>query len=222
MRAFEAKATGHPSCRSAAPSPFCDASTCMVTGFSASKYHSVLSVQTLSFRASKASWYVMFQVNSVSFLRSSHRGGVCVESDGMNGDRYVIILRNRWSSCGSVGGGIKCIASTFFGSGWAPFLLYTVPKNVTEEAFTSHFSRLKTSPCSRATLISLCSRRSCSASSLPSTTMSSVIPMTPSQQVRSWSIIHWKMSWEQASPNGKHTNLYRPHGVLNVVRSEHS
>ena len=161
-------------------------------------------------------------MNSVSFLRSANRGAVCVESDWMNGDRYVVIQRNRWSSYGSVGGGIECIASTYFGSGWAPFLSYTVPKNVTEEAFTSHFSQLKTSPCSRATLISLCSHRSCSASSLPCTTKSSVIPMTPSQRVRSWSIIRLKMSWEQVSLNGKRTNWFRPHGVLNVMRSEDS
>ena len=113
--------TGYPSCRSAAPSPFCDASTCIVTGFSASKYRSVVSVQTLSLRASKASWYVVFQVNSVSFLRSSHGGAVYVKSDGMNGDRYVVIQRNHWSSCGFLGGGIKHIASTYFGSRWAPF-----------------------------------------------------------------------------------------------------
>ena len=108
---------GHPSCRSAAPSPFCDASTCMVTGVS--KYQSVVSMQTLSL---KVSWYVMFQVNSVSFLRSSHRGAMRVESDRMNSDRYIAILRNFWSFCGSTDGDIVCITSTFFGSGWALFM----------------------------------------------------------------------------------------------------
>ena len=37
VRALEAKAMGRPSCRSAAPSPFCDASTWMTTGFRESK-----------------------------------------------------------------------------------------------------------------------------------------------------------------------------------------
>ena len=41
--ALEAKATGCPSCRSAAPSPFFDASTWTVTGFCTLKYQSVVS-----------------------------------------------------------------------------------------------------------------------------------------------------------------------------------
>ena len=45
-----------------------------------------------------------------------------IEREGMNGDRYVVIPKNFWSSCGSSGGGILWIASTFLGSGSAPSL----------------------------------------------------------------------------------------------------
>ena len=58
-------------------------------------------------------------MNSESFRSSSRRGAVNVEREGMNGDRYVVIPKNFWSSCGSSGGGILWIASTFLGSGWA-------------------------------------------------------------------------------------------------------
>ena len=34
-----------------------------------------------------------------------------------------------------------------------------------------------------------------------------MMPITPSQQVRIWSIIHWKMSCAQARPQGRWTNL---------------
>ena len=61
-------------------------------------------------------------MNSESFLSSSRRGAVRVESEGMKGDRYVVIPRNFWSSCGPSGGGILWMASTFLGSGWAPSL----------------------------------------------------------------------------------------------------
>ena len=93
VRALEAKATGHPSCRSAAPSPFFDASTWTVTGFQTLKYQSVVSLQTNFLIWLKASWYVGFHMNSESFFSSSHSGAVCVESDGMKGERYVTIPR---------------------------------------------------------------------------------------------------------------------------------
>ena len=91
VRALEAKATEHPSCRSTAPSPFFDASTWTVTGFQMSKYWSVVSLQTNFLIWLKASWYVGFNMNSESFFSSSHSGVVCVESDGMKGERYVTI-----------------------------------------------------------------------------------------------------------------------------------
>ena len=147
VRALEAKATGHPSCRSAAPSPFFDASTWTVTGFQMSKYWSVVSLQTNFLIWLKASWYVGFHMNSESFFSSSRSGAVCVESDGMKGERYVTIPKKCWSCNLLSGGGILWIASTFFGSGWAPLASYTVPKNVTESFLTSHFSPLNTRPC---------------------------------------------------------------------------
>ena len=43
---------------------------------------------------------------------------------------------------------------------------------------------------------------SCSLSSFPWTTTASAMPITWLQQVRIWSIIHWKMSCAQAGPKG--------------------
>ena len=93
VRALEAKVTGCPSCRSAAPSPFFDASTWTVMGFQTLKYQGVVSLQTNFLIWLKASWYVGFHMNSESFFSSSHSGVVCVESDGMKGQRYVTIPR---------------------------------------------------------------------------------------------------------------------------------
>ena len=56
-------------------------------------------------------------MNSESFRSSYYRGVVNIEREGMNGDRYAVIPKNFWSSCGSSGGGILWIASTFLGSG---------------------------------------------------------------------------------------------------------
>ena len=95
VRALEAKATVHPSCRSAAPSPFFDA-TWTVTGFQMSKYQSVVYLQTNFLIWLKDFWYVGFHMNSESFFSGSHSGAVCVESDGMNGERYVIIPKKCW------------------------------------------------------------------------------------------------------------------------------
>ena len=67
-------------------------------------------------------------MNSESFFSSFRSGAVCVESDGMNGERYVTIPKKCCSCSLLSGGGILWIASTFLGSGWAPFSSYTVLK----------------------------------------------------------------------------------------------
>ena len=49
-----------------------------------------------------------------SLLRSSHREGVRMDRPQMKGLRYVIILRNSWSSVTFVGAGRACTALTFY------------------------------------------------------------------------------------------------------------
>ena len=71
--------------------------------------------------------------------------------------------------------------------GWAPYLSWTHPKNLTESFLTSYLDLLNTSPCSLATLMNLCSLLLCSSSSLPCMMISSAIPMIPSPGI--WSII---------------------------------
>ena len=53
-------------------------------------------------------------------------------------------------------------------------------------------------------------------------TTSSAVPMAPSKCSRIWSIINWKMSWALTRPQGRQTNLYLPHGMLNVVNNDDS
>ena len=113
-----AKAMGLPFCRSAAPRPTCEASTCIVMGSDGLKYLRVVSLMTASLTCSKASLQVQFHVKSVSFLSSSHRGAVKVDRPGMKGLRYVTRPKISWSSVTFVGVGKVCTVSTFPGSGW--------------------------------------------------------------------------------------------------------
>ena len=76
-------------------------------------------------------------------------------------------------------------------------------KNTMEVCLTAYLYLLKTSPCSQVTLMNLWRHLSCSLSSFPWTTTSSVMPITPPQWVRIWSINHWKISCEQAKPPGE-------------------
>ena len=114
------------------------------------------------------------------------------------------------------GVGISLMALTFDGSGWAPCLLQTQSKNLTELLLTSHFF-VQCQPMFSCNLL-----LSCSASSLPCIIISSVIPMTPSQRCRIWSVILWKISCAHASRNGRCTKRNLNLCVLRVVRRDDS
>ena len=62
-----------------------------------------------------------------------------------------------------------------------------------------------------------CRQALCSASVQPCMVMSSVIPIHPWHSSRIWSILFWKMSWEQTRPKGSHRKWYLLKGLLKVV-----
>ena len=211
------KATGPSSWMSVAPSPLPDVSIWIVTGFFMLKYLSVVSSHTNDLSLSNVTWYVAFHLYSTSSFSNPLSIAVWEDSCGMNGERYVTIPRKLWNSPLVWGAGIS-----FLGSGWAPCLSYTQPKNLTESFLTSHFFLLSTNPCSLTTLMNLCSCLSCSSSSLPCMMISSAIPMTPSHWLSIWSMIHLKISCAQASPNGRCTKWNLPLCVLKVVSRDDS
>ena len=70
------------------------------------------------------------------------------ESDGRNGDKYVTMQRNFWSSVGVPGGSMFCLALTLEASGCAHSLSYIHPKKVTDGCLTTHFPPLNIRLCS--------------------------------------------------------------------------
>ena len=66
-----------------------------------------------------------------------------------------------WVSCGSC---MALMASTFSGLGFTPSASRNMPNHVILVSLIWHLSKLKTSPCCRATNIKLCKLSSCSFS----------------------------------------------------------
>ena len=129
------------------------------------------------------------------------------EREGTKGDRYVTMPRNFCSWEGVSGVGMLWMVATLEGSGCAPSLSQIQPKNLIDGCFMAHFLPLKTCLCYLATCMSVCRHWSCSSSLHPWMMTLSAIPITTSQHSRIWPIIHWKMSWAQARPQGRQTNL---------------
>ena len=106
----------------AAPRPLHKASIWNGMGLQIFKSHRIISVQTRCFTVSIDSWYDSFHVNSVAFLESSQGDAVKDESDGTNGGKYVIMLRDFWSCLCVSSIGMLCTALTLAASGCDPIL----------------------------------------------------------------------------------------------------
>ena len=76
VKALLANATGLSSCKSVAPRPFVDASTCSTVSFSGSKYVSVTSSEIKFLILSNTSCWLASQANLLSFLSSCRNEAV--------------------------------------------------------------------------------------------------------------------------------------------------
>ena len=101
------------------------------------------------------------------------------KSNATNGGKYVTMPRTLRSSVGLFRGGILCTALTLGGSGCAPSLSYTHPKKAMDGCLTTLFFTIECKAVFMRHFISLWRHQSCSSSSLPLVTTSTVIPVTP-------------------------------------------
>ena len=187
--------------RRVAPRPFWNALTWTVTGLWMSKYFSGVSLQTNDLLCQMLPDRNCFRWTF--FLSSAAHVGVQWRRR-MRVWRVTGKLTNLRNFCSWVavsGASILWTLLTFPGLGWAPVTSQTYPKTLKRSVWQHTY------PCWRQVqvhrwLMNLWRHFSCSLSSFPWISTSSVMPITHSQWARIWSIIHWKMSCAQARPQG--------------------